>query len=56
MVLRKIFGPNRDDGTKDWGRLHNEDLHDLYVSPITMPLIKTREMRWVGHVACMGEK
>jgi hypothetical protein len=52
-VLRKIFGPKREeDGS--WRKLHNGDLHSLYSSPNIVGMIKLR-MRWVGHVACMGE-
>jgi hypothetical protein len=51
-VLRRIFGPKRDEVTGDWRKLHNEELHNLYSSPNRM--IKSR-MRWAGHVARMGE-
>ena len=51
-VLRRIFGPRRDEVTGDWMRLHNEELNDLHSSL----LIKSRRMRWVGHVARMGEE
>jgi hypothetical protein len=53
-VLRRIFGPKRDEVTGGWRRLHNEELHDLYSSPIR--IIKSRGMRWAGHVARMGKK
>ena len=56
MVLRKIFGPRRDQVTGEWRRLHNEELNDLYSSPNTMRVIKSRGMRWAGHVALMGEE
>ena len=54
-VLRRIFGPWRDEVTGEWRRLHNEELSDLYSSPNIVRLIKTR-MRWAGHVARMGEE
>jgi hypothetical protein len=54
-VLRRIFGPKRDEVTGGWRRLHNEELHGLYSSPSTVRVIKSRRMRWVGHVARMGE-
>jgi len=56
MVLRRIFGPRRDEVTGEWRRLHNEELNDLHPSPIIVRVIKSRSMRWVGHVACMGEE
>jgi hypothetical protein len=55
-VLRRIFDPKRDEVTGDWRRVHNEELHNLYSSPNTIRMIKSRRMRWVGHVARMGEK
>jgi hypothetical protein len=55
-VLRRIYFPKRDEGTDDWRKLHNEELHDLYSSPSIIRIIKSRRMRWVGHVARMGEK
>jgi hypothetical protein len=57
-VLRRIFGPKRDEVTGWWRKLHNEELHDLYSSPSTsiIRIIKSRRMRWAGHVARMGEK
>jgi hypothetical protein len=56
-VLRRIFGPKRDEVTGEWKRLHNEELNDLYSSPNIIWVIKSRRrMRWVGHVACMGEQ
>jgi hypothetical protein len=54
-VLRRIFRPKRDEVTGEWRKLHNEELHDLYYSPIIIRIIKARRMRWAGHVARMGE-
>jgi hypothetical protein len=54
-VLRRIFGPKRDEVTGGWRKLHNEELHDLYSSPSIVRVIKARRMRWAGHVALMGE-
>ena len=56
LVLRRIFGPRRDEVTGEWRRLHNEELNDLYSSPSIVRVIKSRRMRWAGHVACMGEE
>jgi len=53
-VLRRIFGLKRDEVTGEWRKLHNEDLNDLYYSPNIIRLIKSRRMRWTGHVARMG--
>ena len=50
-VLRRIFGPKRDGVTGEWIKLHNEELNDLYCSPNTVWVIKTRRMRWAGHAA-----
>jgi hypothetical protein len=55
-VLRKIFGPKRDEVTGEWRKLHNEELHDLYSSPSIIRIIESRRMRWAGHVARMGKK
>ena len=49
MVLRRIFGPKRDEVTGEWRRLHNEELNDLYSSPNIVRVIKSRRMRWAGH-------
>ena len=54
MVLRRIFGPKRDEVTGEWRRLHDEELNDLYSSPNIVRVIKSRRMRWAGHVARMG--
>jgi len=55
MVLRRIFGPRRDEVTGEWRRLHNGELNDLYSSPNIVRVIKSRRMRLAGHVARMGE-
>ena len=56
MAARVIFGPRRDEVTGEWKRLHNEELNDLYFSPNIVRVIKSRRMRWAGHVARMGEE
>jgi len=56
MVLRRIFGPRRDEVTGEWRRLHKEELNDLYCSPNIVRVIKSRRMRWAGHVARMREE
>jgi hypothetical protein len=55
-VLRRIFGPKRDEATGEWRRLHNEELNALYSAPNIIREIKSRRMRWTGHIACMREK
>jgi hypothetical protein len=55
-VLRRIFGLKRDEVMGEWRKLHNKELHDLYSSPSIIRIIKSRRMRWVGHVARLGEK
>jgi hypothetical protein len=55
-VLRRIFGSKRDGVTGGWRKLHNEQLHNLYSSPSIIGIIKTRRLRWAGHVARKGEK
>ena len=55
-VLRTIFGPRRDEVTGEWRRLHNKVLNNLYSSPNIVRVIKSRRMRWAGHVAHMGEE
>ena len=56
MVLRRIFGPRRDEVTGEWRRLHKKELNDLYSSPNIVRVIKSRRMRWAGHVARLGEE
>jgi hypothetical protein len=55
-VLRRIFGPKRDEVTGEWRKLHNEELNILYSSPDIIRQFKSRRMRWAGHVARMGEE
>jgi hypothetical protein len=55
-VLRRIFGPKRHEVTGEWRKLHSEELRDLYSSPSIIRIIKSRWMRWAGHVARMGRK
>jgi len=55
-VLTRIFGPKRDKMKGEWRKLHNEELNDLYSSPNTVRVIKTKGMRWAGHVARIGER
>jgi hypothetical protein len=55
-VLRRIFGPKRDEATGEWRRLHNEELNDLYSSPNIIRVIKSRRMRWAGHIARVGKR
>ena len=52
----KIFGPRRDEVTGEWRKLYNEELNDLYCLANIARVIKSRRMRWAGHVACMGER
>ena len=54
-VLRRIFGPKRDEVTGEWRKLHHEELNNLYSSPNIVRVIKSIRMRWAGHVARMGE-
>jgi hypothetical protein len=54
-VLRRIFGPKRDEVTKGWRKLHNKELHNMYSSPSIIRMIKSRRMKWAGQVALMGE-
>jgi hypothetical protein len=55
-LLRRIFGPKRSEVSGEWRKLHNEELHDLYFSSSIIRIIKSRMMRWAGHVARMDEK
>jgi hypothetical protein len=55
-VLRRIYGPKRDEVTGEWRKLHNEERRDLYSSPSIIRMMKSRSMRWAGHVARIGEK
>jgi hypothetical protein len=55
MLLKRIFGPERDGVTGGWGKLHNEELHDLYSSRRKFIIVKSRKMRWAGQGARMGE-
>ena len=55
-VLRRIFGPKRDEVAGEWRRLHNEELYDLYCSPSIVREIKSRKITWAGHVARMGRR
>ena len=56
MVLRRIFGPRRDEVTGEWRRLYNEELNDLYTSPNIVGMIKSKRMSWAEHVARMVEE
>jgi hypothetical protein len=53
-VLKRIFGPKRDEVTGGWRKLHNEELHNLYSPPSVIRMMMSRRMRWAGHVARMG--
>jgi hypothetical protein len=55
-VLKRIFGPTRDEVKGEWIKLRNEELHDLYSSPNIVRVIKSRRMKWAGHVARMEEE
>jgi hypothetical protein len=56
MVLRRVFGPKRDEVTGEWRKLHNDELNDLYSSHGIVRVIKSRRMRWAGYVARIGEE
>jgi hypothetical protein len=56
LGVERIFGPKRDEVTAEWRKLHNEELHGLYPSSTTLRVIRSRRMRWAGHVARMGER
>ena len=55
-MLRRIFGPKRDEVRGEWRKPHNEQLNDLYYSPNIIWVMKLRRMRWAGYVVCMGER
>ena len=55
-VLRRVFGPKRDEVTGEWRKLHNEELSDLYSLPNIVWVVKSKRMRWAGHVARMGQR
>jgi len=55
-VLRRVFGSKRDEVTGEWRKLHNEEPRDLYSLPYIVRMVKSRRMRWMGHVARMGEE
>jgi hypothetical protein len=54
-VLRRVFGPKRDEVTGEWRKLHNEELSDLYSLPSIVWVVKSRRIRWARYVVCMGE-
>jgi hypothetical protein len=54
--MRRVFGPKRDGVTGEWRKLHSEELRKLYSSPDIIRQIKSRQMRWAGHMACMGKE
>jgi hypothetical protein len=55
-VLKRLFGPKRDEVTREWRNQHNKELNDLYSSLNIFRMIKSRRMRWAGHVALIGER
>jgi hypothetical protein len=54
--MRRIFGPKKDEVIRGWRKLHNEELHNMCGSPSIIRMMKSRRMRWAGHVACMGRR
>jgi hypothetical protein len=56
LLRREMFGPKRDEVTGEWRKLHNEELNDLYSSPHIIRIIKPKRMKWVGHVARLGQR
>jgi len=54
-MLRRVFGPKRDEVTGEWRKLHNEELNDLYSLPNIVRVVKSRRIGWAGHVALMGQ-
>jgi hypothetical protein len=55
QVLKRIFGPNTEEVAGGWGRLHNEELHNLYATPNTVKVIKSRRMKWMDYIAHNGK-
>jgi hypothetical protein len=55
-VLRRIFGPKRDEVTGGWRKLHNEELHNMYYLPSIIGMVKSKRMRWAGHLATMEKR
>ena len=55
-MLKRMFGPKRDEETGEWGKMHNEELNELHSSPNIIWVIKSRRMKWAGHVARVGER
>ena len=54
-VLRRVFGPKRDKVTGEWRKLHNDEFRNIYSQPNIVRVVKSRRMRWMGHVACLRE-
>jgi hypothetical protein len=55
-MLRRLFGPKRDEETGGWRKLHNEEFHNLYSSPSVITMIRPKRMKWTGHIAQMGRR